>query len=203
MAAAALVDLEWRQASTRLLPATDLTIAGIVKHLAWAEDRWFQGRLLGVDMPATMGCPRHRRPRSGDAPGLAVAGSTLARPPGTTRLQPTSVCLRATVRKERPRPGRRGARPGGGQGWSDGVGNLGVWWRNGRKVWACSQYSVTETRRAAATPATTVTASGASAACSPSTAMAAASAASTVATMVGVLTRKWIHTALRVGPSTM
>ena len=25
---------------------------GIVKHLAWAEDRWFQGRLLGVEMPA-------------------------------------------------------------------------------------------------------------------------------------------------------
>jgi hypothetical protein len=35
-AAAALVDLEWEEASTRLLPATDLTIAGIVRHLAWA-----------------------------------------------------------------------------------------------------------------------------------------------------------------------
>lgn len=49
---AALGDLGWEQASTRLLPATDLTIAGIVKHLAWAEDRWFQGRLLGTAMPA-------------------------------------------------------------------------------------------------------------------------------------------------------
>jgi hypothetical protein len=29
-----------------------MTIAGIVKHLAWAEDRWFQGRLLGSAMPA-------------------------------------------------------------------------------------------------------------------------------------------------------
>jgi len=29
-----------------------MTIAGIVKHLAWAEDRWFQGRLLGLTMPA-------------------------------------------------------------------------------------------------------------------------------------------------------
>lgn len=29
-----------------------MTIAGIVKHLAWAEDRWFQGRLLGLAMPA-------------------------------------------------------------------------------------------------------------------------------------------------------
>jgi hypothetical protein len=57
IAAAALVDLEWETASTRLLPATDLTIAGIVKHLAWAEDRWFQGRLLGVQMPAPWDAP--------------------------------------------------------------------------------------------------------------------------------------------------
>lgn len=48
---AALVDVPWAQASAWLLPATDLTIAGIVKHLAWAEDRWFQGRLLGSAMP--------------------------------------------------------------------------------------------------------------------------------------------------------
>ena len=47
-----LVDVPWQQASARLLPATDMTIAGIVKHLAWAEDRWFQGRLLGLTMPA-------------------------------------------------------------------------------------------------------------------------------------------------------
>src|SRR5947208_15241870 len=52
VAAAALVDVPWKQASARLLPATDMTIAGIIKHLAWAEDRWFQGRLLGSEMPA-------------------------------------------------------------------------------------------------------------------------------------------------------
>jgi hypothetical protein len=52
IAAAALGDVPWQQASARLLPATDMTIAGIVKHLAWAEDRWFQGRLLGTEMPA-------------------------------------------------------------------------------------------------------------------------------------------------------
>ncbi len=52
IAATALVGVPWRQASARLLPATDMTIAGIVKHLAWAEDRWFQGRLLGSEMPA-------------------------------------------------------------------------------------------------------------------------------------------------------
>jgi hypothetical protein len=57
IAAAALIDLEWEEASTRLLPATDLTIAGIVKHLAWVEDRWFQGRLLGVPMPAPWDAP--------------------------------------------------------------------------------------------------------------------------------------------------
>ncbi len=48
---AALAGVPWEVASTRLLPATDLTIAGIVRHLAWAEDRWFQGRLLGTAMP--------------------------------------------------------------------------------------------------------------------------------------------------------
>lgn len=46
-----LDDVSWDHASTRLLPATDMTIAGIVKHLAWAEDRWFQGRLAGREMP--------------------------------------------------------------------------------------------------------------------------------------------------------
>lgn len=46
-----LADLTWEQASARPLADTDLTVAGIVKHLAWAEDRWFQGRLLGVPMP--------------------------------------------------------------------------------------------------------------------------------------------------------
>jgi hypothetical protein len=51
IAAAALVEVRWPQASARLLPATDLTIAGVVRHLAWAEDRWFQGRLLGSRMP--------------------------------------------------------------------------------------------------------------------------------------------------------
>ena len=57
IAAASLADLEWDQASARLLPTTDLTIGGIVKHLAWAEDRWFQGRLLGVPMPPPWDLP--------------------------------------------------------------------------------------------------------------------------------------------------
>ena len=57
IAAAALDDVPWQQARARLLPATDMTIAGIVKHLAWAEDRWFQGRLLGLEMPAPWNRP--------------------------------------------------------------------------------------------------------------------------------------------------
>jgi hypothetical protein len=71
---AALVDLQWDQASTRLLPATDLTIAGIVKHLAWAEDRWFQGRLLGTGMPAPWDHPSADDP---DASMRLAAGDTI------------------------------------------------------------------------------------------------------------------------------
>ncbi|HEX9765382.1 MAG TPA: DinB family protein [Nitriliruptorales bacterium] len=44
-------DLADDQAAARVLPATDLTVAGIVKHLAMVEDLWFQRRLLGHDMP--------------------------------------------------------------------------------------------------------------------------------------------------------
>lgn len=51
------MDVSWAQASAHLLPATDMTMAGIVKHLAWAEDRWFQGRLLGIEMPAPWDAP--------------------------------------------------------------------------------------------------------------------------------------------------
>ena len=64
IAANALADVTWTQASSRLLPATDMTIAGIVKHLAWAEDRWFQGRLLGTVMP-----PPWDQPGADDADG--------------------------------------------------------------------------------------------------------------------------------------
>jgi len=57
IAATALADVPWEAASARLLPATDMTIAGIVKHLAWVEDRWFQGRLLGLEMPTPWDAP--------------------------------------------------------------------------------------------------------------------------------------------------
>jgi hypothetical protein len=57
IAAAALLEVPWEQATARLLPATDMTMAGIVRHLAWAEDRWFQGRLMGTDMPAPWDAP--------------------------------------------------------------------------------------------------------------------------------------------------
>jgi uncharacterized damage-inducible protein DinB len=48
---AQVADLDDAQAGARVLAATDLTAGGIVKHLAWVEDRWFQERLLGADAP--------------------------------------------------------------------------------------------------------------------------------------------------------
>jgi len=76
IAADALANVAWQHASARLLPATDLTIAGIVKHLAWAEDRWFQGRLLGVSMPAPWDVPGADDPDDSMhlAPGDTVEG---------------------------------------------------------------------------------------------------------------------------------
>lgn len=44
-------DLDGESASRQPLPATKLTVGGIVKHLAWAEDRWFVGKLLGKPLP--------------------------------------------------------------------------------------------------------------------------------------------------------
>jgi uncharacterized damage-inducible protein DinB len=40
------------QASARLLAGTDMTIGGIVKHLAQMEDLWFTHKLLGREFPA-------------------------------------------------------------------------------------------------------------------------------------------------------
>ncbi|MEV6842946.1 DinB family protein [Actinoplanes sp. NPDC051411] len=40
------------QAAARLLAGTDMTIGGIVKHLAQMEDLWFTHKLLGRDFPA-------------------------------------------------------------------------------------------------------------------------------------------------------
>jgi uncharacterized damage-inducible protein DinB len=48
---AALSGVSDADAGRRLLPATKLTIGGIVKHLSHVEDLWFQKKLLGVAMP--------------------------------------------------------------------------------------------------------------------------------------------------------
>lgn len=48
---AAIATLTDEEASTRFLAATAMTVGGIVKHLAWSEDSWFQGKLLGVPVP--------------------------------------------------------------------------------------------------------------------------------------------------------
>ena len=73
IAAGALFEVRREDATARLLPATDMTIAGIVKHLAWAEDRWFQGRLLGTSMPAPW-----------DAPGADDPDHSMRLAPGDT-----------------------------------------------------------------------------------------------------------------------
>lgn len=73
VARAALIDVPWHLASSHLLPYTDMTIAGIVKHLAWAEDRWFQGRLVGSAMPTPW-----------DAPGADDPDHSMRLAPGDT-----------------------------------------------------------------------------------------------------------------------
>ncbi|GAB2618260.1 hypothetical protein Aab01nite_31960 [Paractinoplanes abujensis] len=51
MTVAALDGLGDEQAAARLLPATAMTIGGIVKHLAHMEDLWFTRTLLGAAWP--------------------------------------------------------------------------------------------------------------------------------------------------------
>nr|WP_255645815.1 DUF664 domain-containing protein [Actinoplanes polyasparticus] len=51
MVLAALDGVDDRTAAARLLPATDMTVGGIVKHLAHMEDLWFTHILLGADFP--------------------------------------------------------------------------------------------------------------------------------------------------------
>ncbi|RZT27756.1 uncharacterized protein DUF664 [Kribbella sp. VKM Ac-2569] len=43
-----LDDVSDTEATTRLFPATELTVGGIVKHLAAMEDLWFSHKLLDV-----------------------------------------------------------------------------------------------------------------------------------------------------------
>ena len=88
VATAAVSDLGWEEASTHLLPATDMTIAGIVRHLAWAEDRWFQGRLLGVAMPPPWDVPGADDP---DHAMRLVPGDSV---PGVVELY-TAACARS------------------------------------------------------------------------------------------------------------
>ncbi|WP_250007302.1 DUF664 domain-containing protein [Actinoplanes sp. M2I2] len=51
MVLAALDGVDDEAAGARLLPATDMTIGGVVKHLAQMEDLWFTHTLLGAAMP--------------------------------------------------------------------------------------------------------------------------------------------------------
>lgn len=87
IAAAALVDVPWERASQRLLPATDMTIAGIVRHLAWVEDRWFQGRLLGAPMP-----------KPWDIPGADDSDRSMQLAPGDTSASIVTLYASACAR---------------------------------------------------------------------------------------------------------
>ena len=49
---AALDGLADADAAARLLPHTEMTIGGIVKHLAHVEDLWFTHKFAGRDFPA-------------------------------------------------------------------------------------------------------------------------------------------------------
>jgi uncharacterized damage-inducible protein DinB len=44
-------DLSNDDIHARPLPSSDLSIGRIVKHLAFTEDRWFQHKLLGLELP--------------------------------------------------------------------------------------------------------------------------------------------------------
>ena len=90
----AVLDVPWPQASCRLLPATDLTIAGVVRHLAWAEDRWFHGRLLGLPMSAPWDRPGADDP---DHAMRLMAGDTVE---GIVELY-DSACERSREAAER------------------------------------------------------------------------------------------------------
>jgi uncharacterized damage-inducible protein DinB len=55
----ALDGLSAEDAASQLLPATNLTIGGIVEHSARVEDGWFQEKLLGAAMPEPWGSAPH------------------------------------------------------------------------------------------------------------------------------------------------
>ena len=44
-------DLSPDELHARPLASTDLTIGRLIKHLAFVEDRWFQHKLLGLELP--------------------------------------------------------------------------------------------------------------------------------------------------------
>ena len=72
-----IADLDSTMASAQVLPATDLTAGGLVKHLAHTEDMWFTVRLAGDPLPEpwasapwpTIPTGRRRRHRAGPVPG--------------------------------------------------------------------------------------------------------------------------------------
>jgi hypothetical protein len=75
-AIARIEDLTNDQAATRSLPATSLTIGGLIKHLALVEDRWFVGKFLGEELPEPWrSSPLAEQP---DWPFESSSGDTVA-----------------------------------------------------------------------------------------------------------------------------
>lgn len=87
IASAPLLDVPWDAASSSLLPSTNMTITGIAKPLAWAEDRWFQGRLPCLNPRSPQG---DHQPRVTTGSGFGYASRTVAPSDGIPAGSPDS-----------------------------------------------------------------------------------------------------------------
>ena len=104
---AALDGLADETAAARLLPATDMTIGGIVKHLAHMEDLWFTHTLRGAAFPppwTATGEDEEWAWRSAAGDGVVALHETYAGACGRSRRAMAGVDLDA--RAARPSFGK-------------------------------------------------------------------------------------------------
>jgi hypothetical protein len=95
-----LVDVPWRQASARLLPATDMTIAGIVKHLHDAISWRWRAPSPGAQ----------RRVFCGDDVRVSATSGPPNRGALTREIQVTGSIRQFGAADQRGRPGARSTR---------------------------------------------------------------------------------------------
>jgi uncharacterized damage-inducible protein DinB len=69
---AQIADLDDASAAALPLESTQLSVGGVVKHLAWAEDHWFQGKFRGYPLPE----PWHSAPLQQDPEWAFRSSST-------------------------------------------------------------------------------------------------------------------------------